>query len=95
MDAIEDDTGIAINIKEKGLVVIAGCAHSGIINTIKHAQKATGTDKVFVVMGGFHLSGAFFEPHIRPITQLILSQPIVLGEKQYTQWSVKCPRNSF
>lgn len=66
MDGIEDDTGIAINIKEKGLAVITGCAHSGIINTIKHAQKITGTDKVFAVMGGFHLSGAFFEPLIQP-----------------------------
>ena len=57
-DLFQDDSGIAFNIKEKGLVVISGCAHAGIVNTVKHAQKATGVTKVWAIMGGFHLSGA-------------------------------------
>jgi len=56
-DLIRDDTGIVLDIKGKGLVVISGCAHSGIINTVRHAQEITGVEEIFCVMGGFHLAG--------------------------------------
>ena len=68
-DAIEDDTSIVMNIKDKGLVVISGCAHSGIVNTVRYAMALTGIDKVHAVVGGFHLSGPFFEPIIDCTTQ--------------------------
>jgi 7,8-dihydropterin-6-yl-methyl-4-(beta-D-ribofuranosyl)aminobenzene 5'-phosphate synthase len=67
-DPFHDDSGIAFNIKEKGLVVISGCAHSGIVNTVKHAQHVTGISDVWAVMGGFHLSGADFDGVISPTT---------------------------
>jgi len=70
-DPIEDDTAIAANVRGKGLVVLSGCAHSGIINTVKFAQKTTGIDNIFAVMGGFHLTGADFEPIIEPTTQAL------------------------
>jgi len=57
-DEILDDQSLIVRLKKEGLVVISGCAHAGIINTILHAQKITGTKKVYAVMGGFHLSGA-------------------------------------
>ena len=66
MDPFHDDQGVAVKVKGKGLVVISGCAHAGIINTVKHAQKVTGTDKVHAVLGGFHLTGPLFEPIIAP-----------------------------
>ena len=67
-DPIEDDTAVAVHLKGKGLVVLSGCAHSGIINTVKYAREATGVDKLYAVMGGFHLTGADFEPVIEPTT---------------------------
>ena len=67
-DPFSDDSGIAFNLKEKGLVVISGCAHAGIVNTVKHAQNVTGVTKVWAVMGGFHLSGADFDGVISPTT---------------------------
>jgi 7,8-dihydropterin-6-yl-methyl-4-(beta-D-ribofuranosyl)aminobenzene 5'-phosphate synthase len=57
-DKILDDQSLVIEVEEKGLVVLAGCAHSGIINTVKYAQKITGTSKVYAVFGGFHLIGS-------------------------------------
>ncbi|MCK9197206.1 MAG: MBL fold metallo-hydrolase [Syntrophales bacterium] len=60
-DPIEDDTSIVMHLKGKGLVVISGCAHAGIVNTVNYAREVTGIDKVHAVMGGFHLSGIFFE----------------------------------
>jgi 7,8-dihydropterin-6-yl-methyl-4-(beta-D-ribofuranosyl)aminobenzene 5'-phosphate synthase len=44
-------------VKGKGLVVLVGCSHPGIVNTVKHVQKITGNQKVHAVMGGFHLVG--------------------------------------
>lgn len=49
-----DEISIYINIKDKGLVVITGCGHAGIVNTIKHGQKLTGVEKIYAVIGGFH-----------------------------------------
>ena len=49
-----DDTGLAVKT-EKGLVIISGCAHSGICNTISHAVFVTGEKRVHAVLGGFHL----------------------------------------
>ena len=68
-DAIEDDTSIVMNLKDKGLVIVSGCAHAGIVNTVRHAIDVTGIDKIHAVMGGFHLSGPFFEPIIDRTTQ--------------------------
>jgi len=49
-----DETSIYFNVKDKGLVVLTGCGHCGIMNTIKHGQKITGVDKVYAIIGGFH-----------------------------------------
>ncbi len=65
-DPISDDQGLVINVNGKGLVVISGCAHAGIINTVEYARKITGVDTVHAVIGGFHLTGPFFEPVIQP-----------------------------
>lgn len=65
-DPFPDDRGVVIKIKNKGLVIVGGCSHAGIINTVKHAQKVTRTDKVHAVLGGFHLTGPIFEPIIEP-----------------------------
>lgn len=54
-DSIIDDQALIINLKSKGLVVITGCAHSGVVNTVMHAQKITNTEKIHAVLGGFHL----------------------------------------
>lgn len=65
-DPIEDDTAVVVHLKGKGLVILSGCAHSGIINTARYAREVTGVDRVHVVMGGFHLTGSDFEPVIEP-----------------------------
>lgn len=70
-DPIEEDSSIAMNLRGKGLVVVSGCAHSGIVNTVRHAMAVTGIGKVHAVMGGFHLSGPVFEPVIGPTAEAL------------------------
>jgi 7,8-dihydropterin-6-yl-methyl-4-(beta-D-ribofuranosyl)aminobenzene 5'-phosphate synthase len=60
-DPIIDDQALVIKLNEKGLIVITGCAHAGVINTVMFAQKTTGEQKIHAVLGGFHLTGPFFE----------------------------------
>ena len=70
-DPIEDDSAIVAHVKGKGLVVLSGCAHSGIVNTVAYAREITGVDPVYAVMGGFHLTGADFEPIIGRTTEAL------------------------
>ncbi len=60
-DPIMDDQAIVMKLNGKGLVVISGCAHAGIVNTLAFAQKTIGEQSIHAVLGGFHLSGPFFE----------------------------------
>lgn len=61
---IKDDQAIILNVKDKGLVIITGCGHAGIINTLNYAKELTGEDRIYSVVGGMHLSGGLFEPII-------------------------------
>jgi 7,8-dihydropterin-6-yl-methyl-4-(beta-D-ribofuranosyl)aminobenzene 5'-phosphate synthase len=63
---IHDDQAIVINVKDKGLVVLTGCGHAGVVNTLHWVKKLTGRDRLHAVVGGFHLTGARFEPQIEP-----------------------------
>lgn len=70
-DPIEDDTSVVMHLKGKGLVILSGCAHAGIVNTVLRAIEVTGVEQVHMVMGGFHLSGPAFEPIIGRTTEAL------------------------
>lgn len=65
-DSFQDDQSLVISLGDRGLVVISGCAHAGIINSVLYAQELTGREKICAVVGGFHLSGPVMEPSIEP-----------------------------
>jgi 7,8-dihydropterin-6-yl-methyl-4-(beta-D-ribofuranosyl)aminobenzene 5'-phosphate synthase len=56
-DPLLDDQAVIVK-SAQGLIVILGCAHRGIINTIYHARNITGVDEIAMVLGGCHLVGA-------------------------------------
>ncbi|NNE36033.1 MAG: MBL fold metallo-hydrolase [Rhodothermales bacterium] len=53
-DDVPESMSMVINT-EKGLVVISGCGHAGLINTLEHAADVTGTEEIHAAIGGFHL----------------------------------------
>jgi 7,8-dihydropterin-6-yl-methyl-4-(beta-D-ribofuranosyl)aminobenzene 5'-phosphate synthase len=57
-DDLDEDQAIVINVKDKGLIVLSGCAHSGIVNTIEHGKEISGIETVYAIVGGFHLARA-------------------------------------
>ena len=86
-DPIIDDKSIVMKLKGKGLVVVSGCAHSGIVNTVMFAQKTTGEQKIHAVLGGFHLSGPFFEKFHDPTVEALKKiEPDVLIPMHCTGW---------
>ena len=61
-----DDQALVISVRGRGLVVITGCGHAGVVNIVRHAMRLTGVSALLAVIGGFHLSGPAFEPVIAP-----------------------------
>jgi 7,8-dihydropterin-6-yl-methyl-4-(beta-D-ribofuranosyl)aminobenzene 5'-phosphate synthase len=97
-DPIKDDQALVMNLKGKGLVVVSGCSHAGIINTVLYAKKLTGVEKIHAVLGGFHLSGAFFEKILEKTIEMLkaLSPAVVVpmhctGRKAIERFSQEFP----
>ena len=55
-DLFPDEQALVAVVEGRGLVVIGGCCHPGIVNMVKYAQKLTGVQKVSLIIGGFHLT---------------------------------------
>ena len=84
---IHDDQAIVINVKNKGLVVLTGCGHAGVINTLHCARELTGVSQIYAVIGGFHLTGPMFEPIIAPTLQALKDfNPMVVVPQHCTGW---------
>jgi 7,8-dihydropterin-6-yl-methyl-4-(beta-D-ribofuranosyl)aminobenzene 5'-phosphate synthase len=84
---VNDDQAIIVNIKQKGLVILTGCGHAGIINTINYAKKITKINKIFAVLGGFHLTGGIYEEAIKPtIKELQKADPKYIIPCHCTGW---------
>ncbi|HZB18049.1 MAG TPA: MBL fold metallo-hydrolase [Nitrososphaeraceae archaeon] len=86
---IRDDQALVVNISGKGLVILTGCGHAGVINTINYAKKITGIDRIHAIIGGFHLpaDGGIFEVAIEPtLKEFQKAQPDYLVPCHCTGW---------
>jgi 7,8-dihydropterin-6-yl-methyl-4-(beta-D-ribofuranosyl)aminobenzene 5'-phosphate synthase len=84
---IHDDQAIVLNVKNKGLVVLTGCGHAGVVNTVKCARDLTGVNPIHAVIGGFHLTGPTFEPIIAPTIQALKEfNPSIIVPQHCTGW---------
>jgi 7,8-dihydropterin-6-yl-methyl-4-(beta-D-ribofuranosyl)aminobenzene 5'-phosphate synthase len=77
-DDIDEDQAIVIHIDGKGLIVISGCAHSGIVNTITYARQRFGVDRIYAVIGGFHLADASDQEISQTIDYLLDLEPCLV-----------------
>jgi 7,8-dihydropterin-6-yl-methyl-4-(beta-D-ribofuranosyl)aminobenzene 5'-phosphate synthase len=82
-----DDQALIISVAGKGLVVITGCGHAGVVNICRYASRLTGDQPLYAVIGGFHLQGPQFEPLIpRVLDDLGALNPSVLVPAHCTGW---------
>jgi 7,8-dihydropterin-6-yl-methyl-4-(beta-D-ribofuranosyl)aminobenzene 5'-phosphate synthase len=84
---IHDDQALVVNVRDKGLVVLSGCGHAGIVNVLRHAMATTGVGRLHAVLGGFHLTGRIFEPLITPtVAALRELAPKLIVPSHCTGW---------
>jgi 7,8-dihydropterin-6-yl-methyl-4-(beta-D-ribofuranosyl)aminobenzene 5'-phosphate synthase len=96
-DDIEEDQSIIINVKGKGLVVVSGCAHSGIVNTVNYGREISGVEKVWAILGGFHLGRspddeiAMTVEEIKVLNPELIAPSHCTGFKAMSQFSMEMP----
>ena len=84
---ILDDQALVLSVRDKGLVVLTGCGHAGVVNTVRYARRRSQEDRVHAVIGGFHLSGPQFEPTIPVVCDALAAfGPQVLVPAHCTGW---------
>jgi 7,8-dihydropterin-6-yl-methyl-4-(beta-D-ribofuranosyl)aminobenzene 5'-phosphate synthase len=82
-----DDQALIVDVRDKGLLVLTGCGHSGIVNICRYARRLTHERPVYAVMGGFHLNGPVFEPLIPLVLdELATLAPAVVVPAHCTGW---------
>ena len=82
-----DDQALIISVAGKGLMVITGCGHAGVVNIARYATRLTGGQPLYALLGGFHLNGPLFEPLIpRVLDDLAAMNPGVLVPAHCTGW---------
>jgi 7,8-dihydropterin-6-yl-methyl-4-(beta-D-ribofuranosyl)aminobenzene 5'-phosphate synthase len=84
---ILDDQALVVSLRDRGLVVLSGCGHAGIVNTARYAQRITGEQAIAAIVGGFHLSGPMFEAIIEPTVEALGTLgPALLVPAHCTGW---------
>jgi 7,8-dihydropterin-6-yl-methyl-4-(beta-D-ribofuranosyl)aminobenzene 5'-phosphate synthase len=84
---ILDDQALVASVRGRGLVVLTGCGHSGIVNILRYVRRLTGEDRIHAVVGGFHLSGPLFEKVIAPTCEALEDfSPDYLVPSHCTGW---------
>lgn len=73
-DELHDDMALIIKTT-KGLIILMGCAHSGPVNTVKHAMRIMGVNKIHAIAGGMHLHRAPDEKIDKVIRNLVKLKP--------------------
>lgn len=58
LDTTPDDAALVMNLRGRGLIILTGCGHAGLVNTVRDAARWTGVPRVHALLGGFHLCGA-------------------------------------
>jgi 7,8-dihydropterin-6-yl-methyl-4-(beta-D-ribofuranosyl)aminobenzene 5'-phosphate synthase len=85
-----DDQALIVHVRDKGLVVLTGCGHAGVVNITRYARRLTGVSQVHAVVGGFHLGGPLFEPLIPQVcAEFDRLSPDVLVPAHCTGWAAQ------
>jgi 7,8-dihydropterin-6-yl-methyl-4-(beta-D-ribofuranosyl)aminobenzene 5'-phosphate synthase len=94
-DTFPDDTALVVRAAQ-GTVVLLGCAHAGVINTLEHVKRLTGGPVVHAVIGGMHLGDASRERIDRTVAALHEAQVQLVAPLHCTgEKAVHALRDSF
>lgn len=88
-DRFDDDQSLVITT-DKGLVVLLGCCHAGLINTLQHVTAQTGRNDIYAVIGGTHLGFCSADQLEQTIQALTAWQIKKLAVSHCTGFSAAC-----
>jgi 7,8-dihydropterin-6-yl-methyl-4-(beta-D-ribofuranosyl)aminobenzene 5'-phosphate synthase len=80
-DPVMDEQGVYIRLKDRGLVVLVGCGHAGALNTVMQARRLAGEERVYAVIGAFHLVYTAIPESVvdQTVAQLQLLAPAIVS----------------
>lgn len=82
-----DDQALVVDVAGKGLVVLTGCGHAGVVNICRHARRLAGGRPLYAVVGGFHLNGPAYAGIIpRVLEDLAAMEPAALVPTHCSGW---------
>ena len=84
-DPLADDQALVIDL-ESDIILLLGCAHSGVVNTLDYVQQLTGGKPVRAVIGGMHLGSASEERVEKTISRLRAAKLHSLAPVHCTGW---------
>ncbi|MFW9932098.1 MAG: MBL fold metallo-hydrolase [Candidatus Thorarchaeota archaeon] len=90
-----EDVSLVAKVKGRGLVVISGCSHAGIVNIAKEASRLTGESRIHAIIGGLHLAGSEVSKDggisklSRTVSDLKLMEPSLLVPCHCTGWRAR------
>jgi 7,8-dihydropterin-6-yl-methyl-4-(beta-D-ribofuranosyl)aminobenzene 5'-phosphate synthase len=89
-DETEEDQALVINVSGKGLVVVSGCAHAGIVNTVNYAREISSVERVWAVLGGFHRARSTDEEVERTVEEIRALDPALVVPSHCTGFPAMC-----
>lgn len=91
-DNIDDDTSLFYK-HEKGMVVIGGCTHSGLVNTVEYGFMVTGKANLYGWIGGTHLGPVSDEQQIKTLAFLEALMPEFIAANHCTGFQMMAKLN--
>ena len=81
---VHEDQALVAHVRGRGLVVITGCGHAGIVNIVRQAKRLTGVDQIYLVTGGLHLrDGPVLAATVAALTE---ERPHLIVPAHCTSW---------
>jgi 7,8-dihydropterin-6-yl-methyl-4-(beta-D-ribofuranosyl)aminobenzene 5'-phosphate synthase len=69
-DPVQDDQSLVVKTRQ-GLLVVLGCAHAGVVNTLNYVLEQTGLSRIHTLIGGTHLKPANAEQVAKTVEALL------------------------
>ncbi len=90
-----DDSSLIANVAGKGVVLLTGCAHAGVVNSAREALRLTGAEHLHAIIGGIHLIGSSDKKIDDTLRNLDALKPKVVACGHCTGWKAQHQASSL
>ncbi len=87
--AVTEDMALFARVRGKGIIIVSGCSHAGIVNIALHVRSLTGNEPIRAIVGGLHLTGANRSLAEQTARQLKTIRPGLVAPCHCTSWTAR------